>query len=203
MTATTFPQPATVQDELPDQSSAWRPLRAKQSALSAEDWSQLQLSSGPRRFRLQRESEVPRLMASMEPEGSSSAAPSGQHDSQRPDQLAGERQERRQIVAIARMVCQATTEVLNGLRPVNQLRRWLDAEVHRKVEQRAAIMARHRSPSTARPHRLSFDAEQTTHPRAGAWEVSVIFTDEHRTRACALRLQAHRGRWRVVAMELG
>ncbi|GAA1813418.1 hypothetical protein GCM10009771_13980 [Nesterenkonia flava] len=37
----------------------------------------------------------------------------------------------------------------------------------------------------------------------GVWEVAVIFTDGHRTRACALRLQAHRRRWQVVALELG
>lgn len=152
----------------------------------------------PPRFRLQRESEVPRMVAVLNPGYSFSSS-----ESARPDQLASERQERRQIVAIARVVCQATTEVLSGSRPVSQLRRWLEAEIHSKVAQRAAIMARHRTHTSVRPQKLHFDAERTTHPSPGSWEIAVVFTDEHRTRACAMRLQAHRGRWRVVALELG
>lgn len=148
--------------------------------------------SGPPRFRLRRESEVPQLSRTID-----------RKESDRPDELAGERQERRQIIAIARVVCQATTEALNGARPVNQLRRWLTPEVHSKVEQREAIMARYRSDANLRPQKLNVDAVHTTHPASGTWEVSVVFTDEHRTRACAMRLQAYRGRWRVAALELG
>lgn len=147
--------------------------------------------SGPPRFRLRRESELPVLSRT-----------SGE-ETERPDLLASERQERRQVVAIARVVCQATTEALNGARPVSQLSKWLTAEVLSKVEQREAIMARHRSHANVRPQKLSLDAVHTTHPLSGTWEVSVVFTDEHRTRACAMRLQAYRGRWRVTALELG
>lgn len=147
--------------------------------------------SGPPRFRLRRESEVPQLSRRI-----------GHDASDRPDGLASERQERRQIVAIARVVCQAITEALNGARPVSQLRRWLTSEVQSKVEQREAIMARNRSPANIRPQKLNLDAVHTTHPSSGTWEVSVVFTDQHRTRACAMRLQAYRGRWRVAALEL-
>ena len=76
-------------------------------------------------------------------------------------------------------------------------------EVYSKVQQRAVIMTRHRVDTAVRPQPLTFRSERACQPEVGVWEVAVVFSDELRTRACALRLQAHRGRWRVVAMELG
>lgn len=160
------------------------------------------LSPQPR-FRIQRESEVPQLLASMEAEGLLSSSAVRRTDGQRPDELASAQQERRQVIAVARVVCQATAETLLGLRSVSQLRRWLDREVYNKVQQRVAVMARHREGATVRPRPLSFRSERACQPVPGTWEVSVVFSDEMRTRACAMRLEAHRGRWRVVAMELG
>lgn len=201
MTTTVSPEPALTPQRVESVRAGSVPLRAQQTDSAAEIWSQLHPDiAGPPRFRLQRESEVPKLLATMNQGPSALLGEPGAH---RPDQLAGERQERRQIVAIARMVCQATIEVLTGVRPVSQLRKWVASDVHSKVAQRAAIMARHRTGATVRPPKLSFDAERTTHPSTGVWEVSVVFTDTHRTRACAMRLHAHRGRWRVVALELG
>lgn len=155
------------------------------------------------RFRIQRESEVPRLLASMGIVQGTPDSLSGQSDGRRPDELASLQQERRQVVAVARVVCQATAETLLGLRPVSQLRRWLDMEVYSKVQKRADIMTRHRVDATVRPRPLVFRSERTSQPAPDAWEVSLVFSDDLRTRACAMRLQAHRGRWRVVAMELG
>jgi hypothetical protein len=179
-----------------------RPLRAGRDLRSTEPqaWTD-EVDEQPRLFRIQRESEVPRMLAVMGE--CESVADSGAADGRRPDALASERQEHRQVVAVARVVCQATAETLLGLRPVSQLRRWLEAEVYHKVQQRAAIMARHREGSTVRPRPLIFRSERACQPRPGCWEVAVVFSDELRTRACAMRLQAHRGRWRVVAMELG
>lgn len=136
------------------------------------------------------------LGADVEP---SSAA----QDAQRPDELATLRQERRQIVAISRVVCQAVAEVLAGLRPATQMSRWLTPQVHDKVRQRGEILARHRQGSAVHGGRLAFRSVRTTYVRPGVWEVAVVFSDERRTRACAMRLQAHRRRWRISAMELG
>ncbi|WP_150460755.1 Rv3235 family protein [Nesterenkonia ebinurensis] len=181
------------------------PLRVEQQWLTQDGWQQFKHRCSQRpRFRLQRESEVPKLLAAMGAEDALSAESAAEGDGQRPDALVGQRQERRQILAIARVVCQATAEVLVGLRPAAQLDRWLEAEVHHKVRQRAAITARQAADSTlVRPQALRFRAGRAVHLRPGVWEVTVVFSDERRTRACALRLQAHRRRWRVTAMELG
>lgn len=193
-----------------------RPLRAEQTVPAPQGWSEFTQNQGlsqsqqPRRsrFRLQREDEVPRLLAAQGIPDTVSARSSTTSDGHRPVQLASEREERRQVLAICRVVCQATVETLKGLRPAGQMQRWLEAEVYRKVLQRAQIMGRARSESATpagavQPQRLRFHSERTTHARAGAWEVCLVFSDDQRVRACALRLQAHRRRWRVVAMELG
>lgn len=180
------------------------PLRAREQHLGSASASSAEDNDAHRpRFRIQREAEVPRLLASMGADQALSGSTSRPTDGQRPDELANLQQERRQVVAIARVVCQATAETLLGLRPVSQLRRWLDIEVYSKVQERAEIMARHRVGAMVQPRPLAFRSERTCQAAPGSWEVAVVFSDELRTRACAMRLQAHRGRWRVVAMELG
>lgn len=158
------------------------------------------------RLRLHREAEVPRRIAALT-RGTVSATSDFEGDGQRPDELAGNRQEERQILAIARMVCQATAEVLVGLRQPQQLNQWLDTDVLFKITQRAGVMARYRKAlnqgSRRRPPRLQFLSLRAEPVRRGAWEVSVVFADGNRARACAMRLQAHRKRWRVSALELG
>ncbi|GAA1157264.1 hypothetical protein GCM10009673_07480 [Nesterenkonia sandarakina] len=169
-------------------------------------------------YRLRREEEVPALIRRLRAEREPAAThrPPGEP----PTTLATYREEHRQICAIARIVCQVTTEVLQGLRPARQLQRWLDLEVQNKVAERAALLAetRRRADATPDPAARSRQASPRTIPRPqpltfghlraervtrGAWEVSVVFGDGRRIRACALRLEAHRRRWRVVAMELG
>lgn len=180
-----------------------RPLRAMGEAADASPAAAAGEQLVPGRLRLHREAEIPRLLASLGAGDQIDAASSEPGDGRRPDELATFRQERRQITAISRVVCQAVAEVLAGLRPVQQLSRWLAPEVHDKVRQRGELMARHRSDSTVQAGPLAFGAIRSTRLRAGVWEVSVVFSDEQRVRACALRLQAHRRRWRVTAMELG
>lgn len=180
-----------------------RPLRAIEDSSDAGSSGAAGEQLGPGRLRLHREAEIPRLLAAGGIGDQIHAASPEAGDGSRPDELATFRQERRQITAIARVVCQATAEVLAGLRSVQQLSRWLAPEVHDKVRQRGELMARHRSDSTVQAGPLAFGSIRSTQLRAGVWEVSVVFSDEQRVRACALRLQAHRRRWRVTAMELG
>ncbi|GAA1136813.1 Rv3235 family protein [Nesterenkonia lutea] len=169
-------------------------------------------------FRLRREDEVPALVRRLRGETSGRAAAPAQTEP--PTALATLREERRQICAISRIVCQVTSEVLLGLRPASQLSRWMDLEVQHKVQERAALLAEARrstapgrvpsrsasAPTGAtipRPQPLSFGTIRADRATRGAWEVSVVFGDAARIRACALRLEARRRRWRVVAMELG
>ncbi|MGJ9405334.1 Rv3235 family protein [Nesterenkonia aurantiaca] len=168
-------------------------------------------------YRLQREDEVPALMRRLRGERGTTAERGAPGEP--PTTLASYREERRQICAISRIVCQVTTEVLQGLRPAAQLQRWLDPEVQQKVTERARLLTetRRASPGAAtgtgnrgagthtipRPQPLTFGHLRAERLVRGVWEVSVVFGDGKRIRACALRIEAHRRRWRVVAMELG
>ncbi|MDZ5076250.1 Rv3235 family protein [Nesterenkonia sp. HG001] len=165
----------------------------------------------PNTFRLQREDEVQRLMNRAGSDGVSVNATAG-GDRRRPTELASLREERRQVIAVSRLICQAAMETLAGVRPVQQLRRWLDPLVYAKVQERSVLLEHtrrltrgHENPSreTTTPPRLSLRRIRTHSVEAGVWEVSVIFSEETRTRACAMRVEAHRGRWRAVALELG
>lgn len=186
-------------------------------------------------YPLLREAELPALIRRLHGVKNSREA-AGEAPGEPPTTLATFREEQRQICAIARIVCQVTSEVLAGLRPAQQLQRWLDLEVQQKIEQRASLLADARAHAqisgrrdnrgrsgnrgqkgshtgadssgraglvVPRPQPLSFGHIRAERVARGAWEVSVVFADATRIRACALRLQAHRRRWRVVAMELG
>ncbi|MDS2171202.1 Rv3235 family protein [Nesterenkonia sp. CL21] len=160
-------------------------------------------------FRLQREEQVQRLLRRREAADALSAAGAEDTDGRRPTELATLREERRQVTAVARLVCQATMETLAGQRPVQQLERWLDPGVFDKVRERAELLAHARRVDAADDAvaaargPLSLKRLRCCGVSRGVWEVAVVFAGESRTRACAMRLEAHRGRWRVVALELG
>ena len=179
-----------------------RPLRAAQSSLTDTD-EDLWHAEQPGRFTLHREAELPQLLTALGTADQTQAHSADAPDRRPPDELATPRAERRQIAAVCRVVCQAVAEVLVGLRPANQLHRWVVPEVHEKVRQRAELLARHRGESAVQARQLTFGAIRTTRLRTGIWEASVVFSDQQRVRACAMRLEAHRRRWRVAAMELG
>ncbi|GGE64601.1 Rv3235 family protein [Nesterenkonia cremea] len=153
-------------------------------------------------FRLQREEELTSDLRSSTPT-EVIAVSSAEGDGQRPSALATSAEEERQINAISRIICQATMEALAGLRPVVQLKRWLEAEVYAKVRQRVELTHDVQQLAPKAPRPLAFHQLRTEKVAQGVWECAVVFGDEHRVRACALRLEAHRRRWRVVALELG
>lgn len=152
---------------------------------------------------------TPTLLRQLEGSAELAATAETDGDRRRPTQLAGLREERRQIVAISRIVCQATMESLSGARPVKQMQHWLEACVYQKVCERAELMARRRTDGpdeqapAPTPRPLEIRQVRADHVEGGIWEASVIFTEDARTRACAMRVEAHRGRWRVVALEMG
>lgn len=160
-------------------------------------------------FTLQREGELQEQDVWSDPQQRFIVESQADTDGKRPTTLATFQEEKRHVTAIARIVCQATMEAFIGIRPAHQLQRWLDSEVFRKVKQRADLYAGLReqdllnsTPSTT-PRPLTLERTRAEQIRNGVWEVCVLFTHEGRIRACALRLEAHRRKWKVMAFELG
>ncbi|ANC32888.1 Rv3235 family protein [Isoptericola dokdonensis] len=106
--------------------------------------------------------------------------------------------------ALCCSIVRAAVEVLRDERPATQVARWvapavLDHLVERARLVRAARPARQRrrgAPVTVRRVRM-------LRLGAGTAEASVVLDDDGRVRAAAVRLEAHRGQWRVVVLELG
>lgn len=181
-------------------------------------------SSDPRpsTFTLLREAELPGLLKVMtsnsEPTDhtASGAAPvrrpsgSAAADGRRPTELATIHEEKRQIMAVCRLVCQATLEALAGARTVQQLQRWFQPEIYQKLRERVSIISRatgvhasHDTTPPAAPRQLDISAMRLCPVTTGVWEVSVVFRQSGRARAAALRLEAHQRRWLITAFELG
>ncbi|ACZ31519.1 TonB family protein [Xylanimonas cellulosilytica DSM 15894] len=101
-------------------------------------------------------------------------------------------------------VVRAAVEVLHGDRPAAQLARWLTPLLLDQLTERARLL-REAAPSAA--------AARTTRPvqvrrirlerRGETAEATVIVEDQGRCRAAAVRLEAHRGQWRLSVLELG
>ena len=103
---------------------------------------------------------------------------------------------------VARTIALAALEVLAGRRSAAQLARWLTPGVLRLA------------PGPRRPHAARARRRRDGRPpvirrarvcRVGphVLEASVVADDGARVRAVALRLEGHRGAWRVTALEIG
>lgn len=95
----------------------------------------------------------------------------------------------------------ACVEVALGRRPAAQLARWvtpgvLDALQHRAdLVRRAGVLTHARVPAARRVRVAPVDAHTA--------EACLVVDDGVRVRAVALRLEAHRGAWRVATLEIG
>ncbi len=99
-------------------------------------------------------------------------------------------------------IVRAAVEALSGSRPATQLARWLAADVYESLSRRAGLAVRIngrprlvRRAVVRRVHLCRLDAHTA--------EASVVIQDGERVRAAAVRLEAHRGRWRATALEIG
>ncbi|MFD6092556.1 Rv3235 family protein [Oerskovia sp. NPDC060338] len=99
-------------------------------------------------------------------------------------------------------VVRAAVEVLRGERPVAQLQRWLAPDVFDAIGRRAqltqdapdrVVASRPVAIRRARLLRLGDTAAEAT----------IVLEDMDRVRAAAVRLEARRGVWRVVVLEIG
>ena len=98
---------------------------------------------------------------------------------------------------------QAAVEVAAGVRSPGQLARWSTLEVHTMLTRRALLSLRVRRNSDRPAGRVVVRTVRTCQPRDGVCEAGAVVMDGDRVRAVALRMEGTRGRWQVIAMELG
>ncbi|MBO3101356.1 Rv3235 family protein [Cellulomonas fengjieae] len=103
---------------------------------------------------------------------------------------------------VARAVALAALEVLSGRRSVAQLARWLTPGVYEPLQVRAGLTQRVvGTPAGTRPPVVR--RSRACRVEAHVVEATVVADDGVRVRAVALRLEGHRGAWRVTALEIG
>ena len=93
-------------------------------------------------------------------------------------------------------------EALVGLRPPNQLARLLAPEVYGPLARRARLAER-MVGRPARARRTQVRRVRVCRIDARTVEAAVVVHDGARVRGAAVRLEAHRGRWRATALEIG
>ncbi|MDX5400185.1 MAG: Rv3235 family protein, partial [Actinomycetes bacterium] len=101
----------------------------------------------------------------------------------------------------AAAIARSAVEALLGLRPANQLSRWLASPVFVALSRRAGLAGRAAEPRPSAGVRVrsvrSEAIDEYTH------EASVTLHDGTRFRAAAVRLEQYHGRWLVTALEIG
>jgi hypothetical protein len=106
--------------------------------------------------------------------------------------------------AWASKLVQAVAEVLAGDRPISQLVRFTDSTVFGELNRRVRLLGL-TTTATARG-RKERSAVRSVHVFTPATEVAEVAAHVRygeRSRAIALRLEVHRGRWICTALELG
>ncbi|MFC7580179.1 Rv3235 family protein [Schaalia naturae] len=102
-------------------------------------------------------------------------------------------------------LAQGVMEILQGLRPLTQLRRWVVPALYEELEAargRAAPATGSGPPTRVAPACRA----QSAHAwpvREGVVEVCVTVRVGARTRAVAMRLEDFRGRWLATALDVG
>ncbi len=94
----------------------------------------------------------------------------------------------------------AAVEVLHGKRASSTISRWFAPELYERIRQSAAKRA---ELSRSQPQRqISFapGRPRVCRVTADIVEASVVIRSQRRHRAVSLRLETHRGRWRVTQL---
>lgn len=102
----------------------------------------------------------------------------------------------------ARALGLCVAEILTGAREVDSIARWITDEVHRHLQQRAAIAARSRQLDRRSRGRalLRVGSVIVCRPADGVAEATVIVHTRSHARAVAMRLEERQGRWRATAV---
>lgn len=98
-------------------------------------------------------------------------------------------------------MARACVECLLGLRPTHQLIRWLAPGVFEALAARVSANAQQAKPKGIQAIRAReaniYEVDDRTR------EANCTVFDGTRFRACAMRVREHRGRWLIVALEIG
>ncbi|KAD4060704.1 hypothetical protein GD627_05625 [Arthrobacter yangruifuii] len=104
-------------------------------------------------------------------------------------------------------------EVLAGVRPLQQMARWLDPDNYERLQMRANLVRglqqdpRTRSRTAPDPQLLHRGVRirscRLCPVSEGIYEAAVVVVEHERARAVALRVQLRRGLWKVTALEIG
>jgi Family of unknown function (DUF6459) len=99
---------------------------------------------------------------------------------------------------------QAVTEVLAGDRPLHQLVRWTDPAVYMELYRRVRMLGLMTTASArGAKERCAIRSIHVSSPTDNVAELAAHVRYGLRSRAIALRLEVHRGRWICTALELG
>lgn len=114
------------------------------------------------------------------------------------------------IKKMTRTVGLAFIEAELGIRPFAQLSSWIELELFHKLRARVLHSANGKHSAARRGEAASRKVPSITPigVRAsmqmnGEWESSMTIRVGERARAIAMRLQLHRDRWRIIALEVG
>jgi len=101
-------------------------------------------------------------------------------------------------------LARSVLEVLAGARDLQQLTRWVTAEVHAVLRARVQLSARARSALADRPVRpvLRIGTVKVARPVPGVAETVVVVHGRGRARAVAIRLEIVGGRWQASALHI-
>ncbi|WP_051619957.1 Rv3235 family protein [Haematomicrobium sanguinis] len=112
--------------------------------------------------------------------------------------------EEQHIHKIACAVAVAAIEALAGHRSLAQLTRWLDRETYERVARRASLTVRLNSAGFIRNVHAGAHIQRSQAQRIapGIYETAVIIAEKTRARAIALRIEQHRGLWKITALDI-
>ncbi|WIB76316.1 Rv3235 family protein [Curtobacterium sp. MCPF17_002] len=102
----------------------------------------------------------------------------------------------------ARALGLCVAEILTGAREVDSIARWITDDVHRHLQQRAAVAARSRQLDRRSRARalLRVGSVIVCRPTDGVAEATVVVHTRSHARAVAMRLEERQGRWRATAV---
>lgn len=105
---------------------------------------------------------------------------------------------------LAEALARCVVEILAGTRDLDQIARWLTAEVYSHLLKRVVLSQRARHVRAESPSRPIFTMGSTVicEPESGIVEAVVIIHGRARSRAIALRLEALDTRWRACAVHV-
>jgi hypothetical protein len=105
---------------------------------------------------------------------------------------------------LAENLARCVVEILAGTRGIDQIARWLSAEVHAHLLKRVVLSARARRVRGEQSSRPTFTLGRAvlSEPAPGVVEAVVVVHGRARSRAVAIRLEQFERRWRASAVHV-